>query len=131
MRLLAQTPPCNPPFCNPPPAGGGADIINPAISRNLGNFTTSGGGTTALQLFLRNIINVVFGVAGIIFFFMLIRGGYEYITAGADKEAVQRATKRLTTAFVGIALIFSVYALVFVIEALFGISLLSLNIPTI
>ncbi len=131
MKLLAQTPPCNPPFCNPPPAGGGADIINPAINGRLGNFSVSGTGIGATQLFLRNIINIVFGVAGVIFFFMLIRGGYEYLTSGADKEAVQRATKRMTTAFVGITIIFSIYALVFVIEALFGISLLSLNIPTI
>ncbi len=105
------------------------DITNPAVKPAIGTNTQAG--ASIIQLFLRNFINIIFGVAGIIFFFMLIRGGYEYLMSGADKEAVQKATKRMTTAFVGIALIFSVYALVFVVEALFGISLLSLNIPTI
>ncbi len=108
-----------------------ARIINPALNSKVGNTTIQGDGPGILQLFLRNFIDIALGTAGVIFFFMLLRGGYEYLTAGGDKEAVQKATKRLTTSFIGIAIIFSLFALVFIVEALFGISLLQINIPTI
>lgn len=106
-------------------------IINPAVNSKVGNTLITGGGPGILQLFLRNFIDIAFGVAGVVFFFMLLVGGYQYLTAGGDKEAVQRATKRLTTSFVGIAIVFSLFALVFIIEALFGVSLLQINVPTI
>lgn len=106
-------------------------IVNPVINGLIGNVNNSAGGIGILQLFLTTLLNFAFALGGVIFFIMLIWGGYEYLTAGGDKEAVQKATKRLTNGFIGICILFSIYALLFVIEVLFGISLRSPNIPTI
>jgi hypothetical protein len=103
------------------------DITNPVLRPTVG----TGNGVTIMQLFLQNFIDIAFGIGGVIFFFMLIWGGYEYITAGGDKDAISRATKRITTAFIGIVILLSVYAILYVIEALFGISLTNINIPVI
>ncbi len=105
-----------------------APITNPALNSKFGNLTTDTS-PTALQLMLRNLINIAFGIAGIYFFYMLLRGGYEYITSGGDKEAVQKAQRRLTNAFIGIIITFSVFALLFIIETVFGISIRTFNIP--
>jgi hypothetical protein len=53
------------------------------------------------------------------------------MTAGGDKEATQKATKRISTALIGLTILFSVFAIIFVIESLFGISLTKFKIPTI
>src|SRR3989338_2478278 len=103
-------------------------ITNPVLNSKIGNLP-GGSCPTGLQLMLRNLINIAFGIAGIYFFYMLLRGGYDYITSGGDKESVQKAQKRLTNAFIGIIITFSVFALLFIIEAVFGISIRTFNIP--
>jgi len=62
---------------------------------------------------------------------MLLRGGYMYVTAAGDKEAVQKAVKTLTTAVVGMAILGSIFALIGILETLFGINLRSPSIPTV
>ena len=103
-------------------------ITNPALNSKVGNVDVQNS-TSTLQMFLQNLINISFGIAGIYFFYMLLRGGYDYITSGGDKESVQKAQKRLTNAFIGIIITFSVFALLFIIEAVFGISIRTFNIP--
>jgi len=104
-----------------------AIVNNPSVSVNLG----TGNGVTAVQLLLQNFINFAFGIVGLVFLLMLIRGGYEYITAGGDKEAIQKATRHLTTAFVGSVIILSIFAIMRVVEILFGINLRAPEIPVI
>lgn len=106
-------------------------IINPVINSQIGNLTNSTEGGTVLQLFIRNGINLAFGAGGLIFFIVLLRGGLNYITAGGDKDAVEKARKQFTTGFVGITLLFSIYALIFIVEAIFGISIRNFDIPTV
>lgn len=106
-------------------------LTNPVINAQIGNLQNSAQGGTVLQLFLRNGINLAFGVGGLIFFIVLLRGSLAYITAGGDKDAVDKARKQLTTGFIGVAILFSVYAIIFIVEALFGISIRRFNIPTI
>jgi preprotein translocase subunit SecG len=106
-------------------------LTNPAISNRLGNFTSPTAGGGALSLIITNLMSVGFGLGGFIFFAMIIRGGYAYMTAGGDKEGVQRATKTLTTAFIGISILFSVYAILTVVQTLFGINLRIFSIPNL
>jgi hypothetical protein len=76
-------------------------------------------------------VNIVFGAGGIITFFMLLIGAVEYITSGGDKEAVEKARKKITSALIGLALLFSTYAIVRIVGDLFGINLLNFSIQTI
>lgn len=109
------------------PPNGSLKIINPAISPKVG----TGSGTDILQLFLTNFISIALGAAGIIAFFMLLWGGITYITAGGDKEATQNSVKRITAALIGLVLVFSIFAIIYVVETLFGISITQFKIPII
>lgn len=104
-------------------------ITNPAVTPIIGTNPDSGIATT--QLFLSNFISLAFGIAGTVTIFMLLWGGFEYVTAGGDKEAAQRAAKRMTNAFIGLALILSLFAIITIIQTLFGIPILNFNIPII
>lgn len=107
-----------------------SSITNPALDPKLGNIETQTSEQT-LQAFLASGINLVFGIGGIITLFMLLIGAVEYITSGGDKEAVEKARKKITTALIGLVILFSVYAIVKIVGDLFGINLLQFNIQNI
>lgn len=90
--------------------------VNPAISDLKPSTFITGG------------INILIGVAGIISFFFLLIGGVQWILAGGDKEGTEKARKRITSALVGLAIVFSAYALLFIVGALFGIDLLQFTL---
>jgi len=56
-------------------------------------------------------------------------GGYQYISAGGDKDSVQKATARIKNAIVGIALLLSIFAIVWVVETVFGAPIREVNVP--
>ena len=72
-------------------------------------------------------INLILIASAIIAFFLLI-GGVQWIFAGGDKEGTEKARKRITASLVGLAIVFSAYALVFIIQALFGVNILSFDL---
>ncbi len=107
-----------------------ADISNPAINETLGKFGWLDS-ITNTQLFITNFIQLGFVVAAVVFFFMLLWGSIEYITAGGDKERTSSSTKRLTAAIVGLAILFSLYVILRLVKTIFGIDILLLEIPVI
>jgi hypothetical protein len=76
-------------------------------------------------------INGLLIVAGLVAFFFLLIGGVQWILAGGDKEGTEKARKKITNALIGLAIVFSAYALAFLVEAIFKISILNFTIPTI
>lgn len=83
------------------------------------------------QQFVTAAINILLGSAGILSFFFLLIGGVQWILAGGDKEGTEKARKRITSALIGLAIVFSAYALLFIVTALFGISILRLDLKAI
>ena len=73
-------------------------------------------------------INTILGVSGIIAFFFLLIGGIQWIIAGGDKENTEKARKKITAALVGLAIVFSAYALLYIVSALFNINLLNFTL---
>lgn len=63
-------------------------------------------------------------VAGIGTFIYLALGGFQYITSGGDKAAVEAARNKITYALMGLAIVVGAYALSFIIQWVFGVSLL-------
>jgi hypothetical protein len=106
-------------------------ITNPAINPNLGDLPSKVGGETALQGTLIAFITYGLIIGGLMFVFMFLWGGVEYITAGGDKEGTQKATKRISSALIGITIVFCTFAIISLIEAVFGIDILKFEIPTI
>ena len=103
--------------------GGNAEITNPVIG-NLGTLT----GVGFFQQFIPSLIRIAFVIGIIIFFFMLITGAISWISSGGDKAALETARGKITNALIGIVLLFSVYVIAQLIEAFFGITILTLDI---
>jgi len=76
-------------------------------------------------------IQLILIVAALIFFFLLIIGGIRWMTAGGDKEKAGAARGQLTSALIGLAIVFAAWAIIRLIEVLFGVSIISgFDIPT-
>jgi len=107
-------------------------LNNPALNIKVGN---AGGnqarGPEILTLFFKNFVNLAFGFGGLYFFVQILRSGYDWINAGGDKEAVQKARARLTNAITGVVLLFSVFMIIFIVETVFGISIRTFNLPNL
>lgn len=63
-------------------------------------------------------------VAGIGTFIYLALGGFQYITSGGDKAAVEASRNKITYALMGLAIVVGVYAFSWIIQAVFGVTLL-------
>lgn len=81
--------------------------------------------------FVSAAINLLLGIAGVVAFVFLLWGGLQWILAGGDKEGTEKARKKITSALIGLAIVFSAYALLFIIRALFGIDLVAVNLGRI
>lgn len=79
--------------------------------------------------FLSSTIGLMSIVAIIWFIFLLITGGYGYMTAGGDKAKIEKAQKTITNGIVGLAItVFAIFIVKF-IGSLLGIDFI-LNITS-
>jgi hypothetical protein len=62
---------------------------------------------------------------------MLLTGGVDWIRSGGDKQALESARSKLLSALIGLVLLFSAWAVITLIESVFKIDLLLIDIPTI
>jgi hypothetical protein len=104
-----------------------ADTINltPAGSTfsTLSGITVSGIVSGAISLALL--------VVTLVFFFILVLGGLRWVMSGGDQKNVEAAKGQITNALIGLAIVFAAFAIMKLIETIFGISLLSgITIPT-
>jgi hypothetical protein len=106
-----------------------AQITNPVLPASLGSGDTSQGGT-ALGKLISGLIGALF-VAGFLLTIMeLIIGGVQWITAGGDKQALEKARTGITNAIMGLVIVAATYALATLIGKFFGIDLTKLTIPS-
>ena len=82
-------------------------------------------GFTNLGEILKGVLALVFFVAGIAFFIMLLLGGIQWITAGGDAKALDSARARITNAVIGLIIVAAAYALALIIEQVFGVPIVS------
>jgi len=54
---------------------------------------------------IQNIINVSLGLLGIVFFVLVLIGGWQWMTSGGDEKKITDAKHRITTAVIGLAII--------------------------
>jgi hypothetical protein len=74
---------------------------------------------------ISNFIGLMTIGAGLWFIFQLINGGYIWISAGGDKQAVQNAQKKIMNALMGIVIVILSYALAGVVGTFLGFNLLN------
>ena len=76
----------------------------------------------------RNILQAIMGIAGLVFFAMLIVGGFKYLTSGGDPKKVASASATLTTSVIGVVgVIISWFILKFITDFT-GINVTQFNI---
>ena len=68
-------------------------------------------------------LQLVFVGAGLIVLYSLIFGALEWIQSGGDKEKVEKARKRITSAVTGLVMLFIILGVVVLIEQIFGFGL--------
>jgi len=103
-----------------------SDVTYPPIE-GFGTFGTNpGSASTALNRF-ETVISIVVGsitvVGGIWFIFQIVTGAVQWISAGADKDGVQRAQKKFINAVIGLTVLVFSYALIGVVGAILGLDI--------
>lgn len=108
-----------------------AEIQNPSIKSSVGSGLGGDKDVTVLAVYITNFVKIMFIVGTISLFFMLLLGAFEYVTAGGEKDKVGNSTKRMSNAIIGIILMLSAYAIFRLINTVFGINILNLEVPVI
>jgi hypothetical protein len=105
--------------------------IFPTVLAQIQNLAVPGIGTNPrsfLQNFLSTLISFGFVVGGVVFLFMLILGGIQWITSGGDKIANENARKRVSNALIGIFVLFSVYGILNLVGCFFRTDFLTITV---
>lgn len=106
-----------------------AQVTNPSIG-TLTNLVGQGG-TGFLGALLSVIVTIILAAGGLYFFFQLLTGAVAWIGSGGDKAALEGARSKIFNAGIGLVLLFSAFAIITLIQNIFGISILLFDIPTI
>lgn len=90
----------------------------------LGSIIIPKGFPTDVNIVIAGLVNILIGVAGVIFFAILLIGGFRYLTAGGDEKAAAEARKTLTNAFIGLIIIVASFLIAQLLFAVFGLDTL-------
>jgi len=74
-----------------------------------------------IGVLIKEGINLIIIVAGILVFIFLVWGGVEWLTSGGDKGKTENAQKRITAALTGLAIIAAAWAISKIITYFFGV----------
>ncbi len=74
-----------------------------------------------LEILIGNILSLITTAGAIVLFIMLLIGGFQFLTAGANPEQTQQAKKTITTALIGLILIIGVWFIFRIIESFTGV----------
>lgn len=71
----------------------------------------AGDADTQIFTIIGNIVDILLGLLGIIFFLLTVWAGYIWMTAQGDPAKVTKAQKLLTEGAIGLVIIFAAYAI--------------------
>lgn len=76
-------------------------------------------------------ISLVMLAVALVFFFMLLFGGLKWVMSQGDQKNVEAARNTITNALIGLAIVFAAWAIMKLIQTVFGIDILGgIVIPT-
>jgi hypothetical protein len=85
-------------------------------------------GTTFVANIVPALVGLALVVGVVIFFFIFIMGAIQWISSGGDKQGLETARGKISSAIVGLVILFSVFAIIKLIEAFFKITIMTLDI---
>lgn len=104
----------------------GAVLAQSVDLKPTGNFAPLG--NLKPETLIPMLIKLLLIVAALVFFFMLVLGGIKWILSGGDKGKTEEARNQITSALVGLVIVFSAWAIAGLINAFFGVDILNLNL---
>lgn len=106
-------------------------IKNPALGKNLNWSLVYESPVWFFQTFIPKLLTLGLIIGVLFFLFVLIMGAIQWISSGGDKNALEAAKHKITNAIIGIVILFSIFAVLALIENFFGISILTLDIGSL
>lgn len=85
---------------------------------------TGAGGKLTLANIINSLLPIIFVIAGLVLFGMLIAGGFTIFLSAGNPEKIKKGTGTITSALVGFLIIFAAYWIIQLIEITFGLRLL-------
>ena len=76
-----------------------------------------------------NIAQVIVYFAGLVFFIMLIKGGFQYITSSGDSKKTAKATSTLTVGIIGLVGVIVSFLILKFIQSFTGVNVTDFIIP--
>jgi len=76
------------------------------------------------------LVNLALVIAALVFFFILVMGGIKWITSQGDESKVKEAREQVTQALIGLVIVFVAFAIAKLIQAVFGVNIMELSIPS-
>jgi hypothetical protein len=92
-----------------------ADVVTGTMETNVSdpsNLTNPLGTTTTVPLLIGNVITAALGVVGSLALLMFIYGGFTWMLAAGNDEAIKKGKGILLWATIGLIVIFGSYSLV-------------------
>lgn len=83
-----------------------------------------------LEVIFARILTFITAFAAIVFFAMLVFGGFRYLVSHGDPKQAEAARGTITAAILGIIFIVIAYLIIFIIERATGIQLTIFTIPS-
>ncbi len=85
-------------------------------------------GDASLSYLIQQIITVILGFLGVLAVFIILWGGFIWMTAGGEQDKVDKAKKLIVSGIIGLVIIFAAYAIAsFVMTRLTSITGASVN----
>ena len=78
-------------------------------------------GTQDIRITIANIIRVAMGLLGIVAVVIILVGGFKYMTAMGNEDAVKTAKRLIVSGIIGLLIILTAYAIAtFIINSIIG-----------
>jgi len=78
-----------------------------------------------LATLINNILPNIFVAAGLVLFFMLVLGGFTIISSAGNKDKLKDGNKIITSAIIGLLVLFGAYWLIQIIQVVTGVPILN------
>lgn len=115
MRLLAAV-----------EAGGGPNPRSLGTMLKLNeNGSTVGTYYSTTASFLNLLLPLSFIVAGLIFLFLLVGGGFSIVASGGNAKSVESGKNQIMSAVIGFVVIFAAYWIIQIVQAFTGVKILN------
>ena len=83
-----------------------------------------------LEVVFYKIVSFAVELAVVVFFVMIIYGGFKYLTSGGDAKATESAQKTLTYAVLGIVLLIGIWLILRFVYIFTGVNVTVFTIPS-